>query len=132
MLGYRPLVYFWIAEYTDGTALPQFDVETGKENKFGEVDHQRLKRFGWYPFSLKLAQKILETEKTVVVPTRNPSYTVSLKEDDKLVACRTSTVSLHMRKEGVDYEETVYVLGVDGRKTVKINEAGKIVDDSGG
>jgi hypothetical protein len=63
LLGYRPLVYFWIAEYTDGSALPQFDPETGKENRFSEVDHPKLKRFGWYPFSLKLAQQILKGEK---------------------------------------------------------------------
>jgi hypothetical protein len=131
MLGYRPLVYFWVAEYTDGSALPQFDPETGRENRFSEVDQLKLRRFGWHPFSLKLAQKILKTEQTVVVPTRNPSYTVTVEEDDKLVAYRTNTIKLHTRKGGVDQEETVYVLGVEGGKTLQINEEGNVIDDSG-
>ena len=124
MLGYRPLVYFWIAEYNNGSALPQFDPETGKENKFSEVDHQKLKRFGWYPFSLNLAQKIRKTEKTAFVPTRNPSYTVSVEEDDMLVAYRTNTVKLQMRKGGVDRGETVYVLGIKGKSLMYLDENG--------
>jgi len=131
LLGYRPLVYFWIAEYDDGSALPQFDPETGRENRFSEVDQLKLKRFGWHPFSLKLAQKILETEKTVVVPTGNPSYTVSLEKGEGLVAYRTNTVKLRIRKGGVDHKETVYVLGVEGGKTLQINEKGNVIDDSG-
>jgi len=131
LLGYRPLVYFWISEYTDGSALPQFDPETGRENKFSEVDHQKLKRFGWYPFSLKLAQKILKTEKTVVIPTKNQSYTVTVEKGDRLVAYRTNTIKLHTRKGGVDHEETVYVLGVEGGKLLQINEEGNVIDDSG-
>jgi hypothetical protein len=112
MLGYRPLVYFWIAEYTDGSALPQFDPETGRENRFSEFDHQKLKRFGWYPFSLKLAQQILKGEKKAVIPTRNRSYTVTVEKGDRLVAYRTITIKLHTRKGGVDHERqfTFWVL----------------------
>ena len=130
MLGYRPLVYFWISEYTDGFALPQFDPETGRENKFSEVDHQKLKRFGWYPFSLKLAQKILTGKKIRVIPTRNRSYTVTVEKGDRLVAYRTNTIKLHTRKGGVDHGKTVYVLGVEGEKILQINEEGNVINDS--
>ena len=130
MLGYRPLVYFWISEYTDGFALPQFDPETGRENKFSEVDHQKLKRFGWYPFSLKLAQKILTGKKIRVIPTRNWSYTVTVEKGDRLVAYRTNTIKLHTRKGGVDHGKTVYVLGVEGEKILQINEEGNVINDS--
>jgi len=130
LLGYRPLVYFWIAEYTDGSALPQFDPETGKENRFSEVDQQNLLRFGWYPFSLKLAQKIWVTEKTAVIPTANPSYAVTVK-GDTLVAYRTNTIKLRMQKGGVGYGETVYVLGVEGGKVLHINEEGRVINGSG-
>jgi hypothetical protein len=130
MLGYRPLVYFWIAEYTNGSALPQFDPETGKENRFSEINYQKLHRFGWYPFSLKLAQKIQMAEKTVVIPTRNPSYTVTVEKGDRLVAYRTNTIKLHTRKGGVDHVKTVYVLGVEGGKILQINEEGKAINDS--
>lgn len=130
MLGYRPLVYFWIAEYTDGSALPQFDPETGRENKFSEVDHRKLHRFGWYPFSLKLAQQILKGEKKGVIPTRNRSYTVTVGKGDRLVAYRTNTVKLQMRKCGVIHGETVYVFGVEGGKILQIDEGGNVIDDS--
>ena len=127
MLGYRPLVYFWIAEYTDGTALPQFDVETGKENKFDEVDHQRLKRFGWYPFSVELAQRILDAEKIVVFPSKNRSYAIALERGDRLVAHRTNSIKLRVRFGGVEHAETVYVLGIKGKKIFRINESGEII-----
>jgi len=130
MLGYRPLVYFWIAEYTDGSALPQFDPETGKENKFSEVDHRKLHRFGWYPFSLKLAQQILKGRKEGVIATRNLSYTVTVEKGDRLVAYRTNTIKVHTRKGGVDRGETVYVLGVEDGKILQINEEGNVIDDS--
>ena len=131
MLGYRPLVYFWIAEYTDGSALPQFDPETGKENRFSQVNHQKLKRFGWYPFSVKLAQRILENEKLRVIPTRNPSYTVTVEKNNRLVAYRTNTIKLHTRKGGVDHAEIVYVLGVEGKKVLHVDEEGNAVNGSG-
>jgi len=127
MLGYRPLVYFWIAEYTDGSALPQFDPETGKENRFSEFDHQKLKRFGWYPFSLKLAQKILKAEKTVVIPTTNMSYTVTVEKGDRLVAYRTNTIKLQTRKGRVIHEETIYALGIKGKSLTYLDENGKEV-----
>jgi hypothetical protein len=129
VLVYRPLVYFWIAEYTDGSALPQFDPETGRENRFSEVDQRKLERFGWYPFSLKLAQQILKGEKKGVIPTRNLSYTVTVEKGDRLVAYRTNTIKLQMRK-GVDHGGTVYVLGVEGGKVLQINEEGKAINDS--
>ena len=108
MLGYRPLVYFWIAEYTDGSALPQFDPETGKENKFSEVDQQKLKRFGWYPFSAKLAKKIVNTENVIVVPTSNHSYKLNV-ENGGLLAYRTNKIKLYPHKGEVSHSETVYV-----------------------
>ena len=128
MLGYRPLVYFWIAEYTDGSALPQFDPETGRENRFSEVDHQKLERFGWYPFTSELAQKIMKARKVIVVPTGNLPYTVRLGNGKKLVAYRTNTIKLHTKSGEVDHGETVYVLGVDCGKILEIDERGNVVN----
>ncbi|MCW4033816.1 MAG: hypothetical protein NWF03_00455 [Candidatus Bathyarchaeota archaeon] len=128
MLGYRPLVYFWIAEYSDGSALPQFDPQTGKENRFSEVDQHKLARFGWYPFSQQLAQKVWSTEKMLVVASENRSYSVTLQKGDKLVAYRTGTVKLQMRNGGVEHAETVYVLGVNGKKVLYIDEGGNLID----
>jgi hypothetical protein len=128
LLGYRPLVYFWIAEYTDGSALPQFDPETGRENRFSEVYHRKLERFGWYPFTSELAQKIMKAGKLVVIPTRNLSYTVRLGNGRKLVAYRTNTIKLHTESGEVERGETVYVLGVDCGEILEINESGNVVN----
>lgn len=87
-LDYRPPVYMWIAEYSGGSALPQFDPETGKENLFRDVDQSKLKRFGWYPFATELSAKIYEKTGAVTVPTSNSSYMIELKNGDKLVAKR--------------------------------------------
>jgi hypothetical protein len=129
MLGYRPLVYFWIAEYTDGSALPQFDPETGKENKFSEVDQQKLKHFGWYPFSAKLAKRIMNTENVIVVPTSNPSYKLNV-ENESLLAYRTNKIKLYPHKGEACHSETVYVLGTKGAKVLQITEDGSVIDES--
>ncbi|MCK5563575.1 hypothetical protein KAI30_05315 [Candidatus Bathyarchaeota archaeon] len=105
--------------------------KTDKENRFSEVDQQKLKRFGWYPFAPKLTQKILKGEKIIVIPTRNPLYTVRLVRGDKVVAYRTNTIKMHRQRGGVDHGETVYVLGVEGGKILQINEEGNVVNDSG-
>lgn len=120
-LGYNPLRYFWIAEYDDGMALPQFDPETGLENladpdwlpirtsMYAAVDNtmiplgirkprpaffakKRLARFGWYPFPLGLAIKIYKATGRIVVPSNNPVYKVELKDGDKLVAYRHNMI----------------------------------------
>jgi len=127
MLGYRPLVYFWIAEYTDGIALPQFDPETGKENRFAEVCHKNLVRFGWYPFTVELARKVLAAEKLIVIPTINKPYKVDIKKGQELVAYRTNQIDLKMRSSEIKRQATVYVLGIVGEEPVKIDERGEIV-----
>ncbi len=90
--GHRPLVYFWIAEYKNGKALPQFDPQTGHENKFDLVDIPKLKSFGWYPFPPKFANKVWQSSKVVCVPSTLPVYTLILHEGKKLIAYRDQTV----------------------------------------
>ena len=123
-LGYRPLVYFWIAEYNDGTALSQFDPETGKENLFKNIDQSRLKRFGWYPFNLDLAEKIYEAYSLIVVPSSLPFHVVELKPNDRLVAKRENTLRYVLANGQVESREIVYILGVEGKKVLRIKEDG--------
>jgi len=101
-LNYRPLVYMWIAEYSDGFALPQFDPESGKENPFSAVDQSRLCRFGWYPFSVEMMRKILKADGISVIPTHNPIHTIELSKNNVLVAKRTNEVAIfHYRECGI-------------------------------
>ena len=126
MLGYRPLVYFWIAEYSGGSAFPQFDPETGEENLFRDVDQSKLKRFGWYPFTPGLAKKIYEAEGILVIPTCNRPYVIEIQNGQKLVAHRTCSIKMRMRSGGIERGETVYVLGVENGKILQINESGVV------
>lgn len=120
-LGYRPLVYMWIAEYGDGTALPQFDPETGRENKFSDVDQSRLCRFGWYPFSIEFAAKV----PVLAVPTANPPHVIELKKSDNLVAARRNRVEIRLGG-GIHRGETFYLLGVEGKEVKRIGEDGRV------
>lgn len=142
-LGYRPLVYFWIAEFEDGTALPQFDPETGLENKADPDwlssapsqpaipkakvwEEKQVARIGWYPFTPELSKKIYEATKTIVVPTLNPIKAINVKKGQKIVAYRTNTIKLHTKTGGIERGETVYVLGVEGGKIMRIKEDGTV------
>jgi hypothetical protein len=140
-LGYRPLVYMWIAEFSDGSALSQFDPETGKENKadpdwlpsasnqpsLQKLDiwmHKRILRFSWCPFSLGLAQKISEATGQIVIPSSNPIHCLELKNGEKLVAYRSNILKYGFSSGKVQARETVYMLGKIGGKILKINEDG--------
>jgi len=125
-LGYRPLAYFWVAEYEDGTALPQFDPETGKENLFRYVDQTRLKRFGWYPFSESMAQKIFKENGLVVIPTNLSSHVIELKKEEKLIAKRENTIQYIPLTGEVVERKIVYILGVENGVINRIREDGSI------
>ena len=125
-LGYRPLVFFWVAEYTDGTALSQFDPETGKENLFKCVDLARVKRFGWYPFTEELAEKVFEVEGLIVVPSAFKPYVVDLNGGDKLIVKRENVLRYFMDSGEVAGREIVYVLGVEGKQILRIHEDGSV------
>ena len=141
-LNCRPLCYFWIAEFSDGSALSQFDPETGKENK-GDPDwlpsaqgqpempkapvyqEKKLVRFGWYPFAPEIAEKILEAQGIVAFVTNSPPHVIELEEDDRLIAYRTNTIRFGLRG-GVSRGETVYVLGKVGGEVLRIREDGSV------
>ena len=125
-LGYRPLVFFWVAEYTDGTALSQFDPETGRENLFKHVDLARVKRFGWYPFTEELAEKVFEAEGLIVVPSAFKSYVVDLEAGDRLVVKRENILLYFTGSGEVAGREIVYVLGVEGKRILRIHEDGSV------
>jgi len=125
MLNYRPLVYMWIAEQKNGRALPQFDPCTGEENKFSLVDPDRLVSFGWFPFTFSLAKKIYIKNGLVAIPSNNPPHIIELKKGDKLIAKRENTIVFSL-KDGIRREETVYVLGVEGGKILRIKEDGAV------
>ena len=86
-----PLVFFWIAEYNDNTALPQFDPDTCKENLFKDIDQSRLKAFGWYPFPKEFAEKLRSKGVNAVSKPLN-FYRIELKEGWRLIAFRRNAI----------------------------------------
>jgi len=126
MLNYRPLVYMWIAEYEGGKALPQFDPHTGEENKFSDVTQNKLVRFGWFPFTFSLAEKIHQKTGLVVIPSNNPPHIIKLKKNSKLIAKRENTIKFNPKTGGISREETTYLLGEASGKVLRIKEDGTL------
>jgi len=126
----RPLVFMWIAEYEDGTVFPQFDPKTGKENRFGDIDMTRLKRFGWHNFSPELARELFV--KGVEVESTYPpiSAVLELQRGEELVAVRRHTRKYGFSPMGRIYDRgespIVYVLGVKDKAYIFIDEDGTI------
>lgn len=114
---------FWIAEYQEGTALPQFDPDTGEEHLFKHVAHSKLKRFGWYPFPRSLASK-------VAYAAHNPhlaSYTVDIPPGGTLVAHRTTSITFQPSSLSVQHHEAdEYVLGLQGSPLMHIYSDGRV------
>jgi len=114
------LKYFWIAEYKD-SALPQFDPETGKENLFKEIDQSKLIRFGLYPFSMELWNKVNGS-----ILSTLPKFIINLSSDDKLVFKRRNYIIKYGRSEIRKIEYLIgtqnYVLHIDESGNVEIKK----------
>jgi len=113
---------FWIAEYQDGTALPQFDPDTGDEHLFSEVDHARLKRFGWYSFPYEMTEKIPEAVFNLALD----HYAVEIPQGEKLTAFRTTTLNITLDGQPRKHEAGEYVLGLEGSPLMHIFTDGKV------
>lgn len=98
------LRYFWIAEYKDRTALPQFDPETGEENLFAEVNQLNLIKFGWYPFSEELVKKV----KNSLYNPFLPKYILNVNINDKIIVRRRNYIE---RIGQAEKRRTEYLLG---------------------
>ena len=100
------LFFFWIAEFSDGTALSQFDPNTGKENK-GDPEwlssekneevsvtqrenfaKKKVVRFGWYPFTFDFAQRVFKSTRILAVPSNKFAHVIDIKPSEKLIAHR--------------------------------------------
>ena len=109
------LAMFWIAEYTDGMALPQFDPDTGAENLFKEIDMARLCRFGWYPFTDKM-----NIPNSVSLPLS--FITVAVKPGDKLIAHRTVSMDFKPATNKITgHIADEYVVGIEGKYKITID-----------
>lgn len=51
--------YFWVAIAEDGvTVIPEFDFETGAENRWFDVKDRKMSKVMWYPFTEAFADRV--------------------------------------------------------------------------
>lgn len=112
------LKYFWIAEYNDGTALPQFDLESGNENLFKDIDHSKIIRFGLYPFTVELSKKVECSDLNPFLP----KFVINLKSNDKLFFVRRNYIEMCGTTENRYIE---YLLG-NQNYVLHIDESGNV------
>ena len=94
----RPIItHFWIVEYKDGTALPQFDPEDFHENEYwralseshdqwlaGEMPKKKdIIAIGWYPINEDLAMGIMKECGIPCLPVSDKSKRVIIEEDEE-------------------------------------------------
>lgn len=107
---FHPLVYFWIAFYKDETCLPQFDIESGKENNFTDIDQSKLDRFGIFPFTTTMAFNANRMKGfTVAREIENlPYFIMKLQENQRLIFFRRNKIHiftyLHCNKCSYDWQ----------------------------
>jgi Zn finger protein HypA/HybF involved in hydrogenase expression len=91
---FRPLVYFWIAFYNDETCLPQFDIESGKENNFRDIDQSKLDKFGIFPFTATMALNANRIKGFMVAleVANLPYFIMKLQENQRLIFFRRNKI----------------------------------------
>ena len=116
---------FWLAEYNNGRALPQYDPFTGKENRFAEVDHKNVLRFWFIPITPDMAAQFPGTRynprlKSIGVDTNGSKGFVS----------RRVNITLNKNNGRPAYTQEVqcYVIGIEGGPRREIYPDGTIVD----
>jgi hypothetical protein len=124
---FHPLVFWWIAFYKDGSCLPQFDLETGKENPFISIDQNKLEKFGLFPFNQSLAIKasMVAKMKVAIVKEGLPYFMMQLKENQRLISIRRNYIHLyiyqHCNKCGYDWQ------WMSGHKEGEVGKVGLII-----
>lgn len=104
----KPIVeMFWVAEYNNGQALPQYDTFSGRENKYEWIDHKNVIRFWWIPITPKMAQQFPNTR----FNPRLRRYAVELNGSKGFVARRCN---LRIGTGGMRHWIKCYVLGIEG------------------
>jgi len=103
-----PLVFMWVTHFEDGRILPQFDFETGSENLYkAALEYpSRIKKLGFYPIPVDLAQKI----EAPVLPRLLPRYEVNIPEGAKPIILRRNYIKYGLRT-GIKERSIIYILG---------------------
>ena len=100
----------WIAEYRDGTAIPQFDPDTGEENMWSDVNQDKVCRVSWCEFSKGMKKKV----GVDVISVRKPKiHSVEYDIGDKVMIYRRNHIDFSPSGNARGHR-IEYVLGRNG------------------
>lgn len=133
----KPVIeMFWVAEYKNGSALPEYDESTGKVNSFSHVNHKDVLRFWWLPITPRMTQIFPSTRYNPLLRR----HAVDLNGSKGFVARRIQVqIEMGKRKE-TDAERIkrllanpplkvkCYVLGIEGGPRREIYPDGSIIN----
>jgi len=120
----KPIVeMFWVAEYNNGQALPQFDPFARIENSYSKVDHKNVLRFWWIPITPKMASLFPGTRHNPLLKR----HAVDIKGSKGFVT-RRMNITLSTGEQGVVHKVKCYILGIEGGPRREIYPDGSIID----
>ena len=121
----------WSVKLEDGRVIEQFDRETGKEHRFGDIDLSKAKEVGWVIPAVEAINKIADRTGHLVVPFYSlREVRLKLNENRTPIIHFERSMSIQAGGHGMPVsEQTSYVLGVeeDGHRFIlKIRPDGVI------
>ena len=134
---------FWVAEYNNGSALPELDPFTGTINSFSQVDHKKTIRFWWLPVTPQLVKRFpcTRVNPRFFKPDGSPlRHAVDLNGSKGFIARRmvvefqigspTGLSTLEQLKKLAKPPKRVkcYVLGIEGGPRREIYPDGHVVN----
>jgi hypothetical protein len=86
--------YFWVVVLRDGnTVIPEFDLETGAENRWFDVADRDISKVIWYPFSQEFADKVSSIVPRMCIEGVGPVLELEVPVGTKPVILRPSEIS---------------------------------------
>lgn len=101
--------FIWLAEYTDGSHLAEFDLDTCKENSFYSIDRNNLIRFGMIGHNIKMYCDIFGGQFNV----NGISIDFLLKDIDGIVYPITGKNEMY--KEIITFKDAESCINMSGR-----------------
>jgi len=94
MINTRPLVYKYICYLNDGTTQEQYSKERNyKGLKFTDIKQDKLVKFGLYPFSQDLAEKVTKAGTEARALPFLPEYEIEFDGNKRLIYYRQCFIS---------------------------------------
>ena len=94
IINQRPLVFYYIIYYSDGTKEEQYNKKRNyKGLKFTDINQGKLEKFGLYPFSQDLAEKVTKSGTEARALPFLPEYEIEFDGNKRLIYYRQCFIS---------------------------------------